>query len=158
MTKTRDSRSILGRNLSRRTALKGLGAVTVASPAPKVFSATRGFETYSSRFEIVWQEVDGKERRMPIDAERYASLAGPYRRRNVFGAALSYAPVLGSDPKTAPMLQQVLRYAMCDEARLLQELGVNRRAIVGNPRVVLYPAPGTNPENLPTSFEAPCRK
>lgn len=139
-------------------ALKSLGAVTMASPAPKVFSAVRGFETYSSNFEIAWMEADGKERRMQIDAERYASLAGPYRRRNVFGAALSYAPVLASDPKTAPMLQAVLQYALCDEALLLKELGVDRRAIVGNPRVVLYPAPGTNSENLPTSFEAPCRK
>lgn len=145
-------------DLAGAPALKGAAALTVASPAPKVFSAARGFETYSSQFEIVWNQDDGKEYRLPIDAERYASLAGPYRRRNVFGAAMSYAPVLGTDPKTAPMLEAVLKYAMCDEARLLKELGVPLLKIVGNPRVVLHPAPGTNTENLPTTFEAPCRQ
>ena len=30
--------------------LKGFGAATVASPAPKVFSAVRGLETFSTRF------------------------------------------------------------------------------------------------------------
>ena len=42
--------------------LKGVGAATTASPAPKVFSAVRGLETYSTRFTLEWTDRDGTKR------------------------------------------------------------------------------------------------
>ena len=39
--------------------LKGIGVATVASPAPKVFSAVNGFETYSTRFFLEWTDTEG---------------------------------------------------------------------------------------------------
>src|SRR5712691_6455142 len=75
-------------------ALKGIGAATVASPAPKVFSAVRGFETYSTRFFLEWTDTSGTVYSLRLTPEVYARLAGPYIRRNVYGAALAYGPVL----------------------------------------------------------------
>ena len=34
--------------------LKAIAAATAASPAPRVFSAVRGLETYSTRFFLEW--------------------------------------------------------------------------------------------------------
>jgi hypothetical protein len=47
-------------DLLRVPALKGLAAATAASPAPKVFSAVRGLETYSTRFFIEWTDIAGR--------------------------------------------------------------------------------------------------
>lgn len=71
--------------------LRGLGAVTTASPLPKVFSDVDGLETFASSFTLVY-EVDGDEVRRPITPELYQRMRGPYWRRNVYGAALSYGP------------------------------------------------------------------
>jgi hypothetical protein len=46
----------------RLPALKGIGAATDASPAPKVFSSVRGLETFSTRFEIEWTDTNGGTR------------------------------------------------------------------------------------------------
>lgn len=125
-------------------ALRGVAAATSASPAPKVFSAVRGLETYSTRFYFEWPG-----RRVELTPELYARIRGPYNRRNVFGAALAYAPVL------PPQLRDpVMRYALCDEAPLLEELGL---VGAGPPAVVLEPLPGTTLHGLSSRFEAPCR-
>ena len=71
-------------------ALKGIGAATGASPAPKVFSAVRGLETYSTRFFIEWADRPGRSRVQEITPELYARLRGPYNRRNVYGAVLAF--------------------------------------------------------------------
>ncbi|MEA2488652.1 MAG: hypothetical protein QOH21_444 [Acidobacteriota bacterium] len=126
--------------------LKGVAAATHASPAPKVFSAVRGLETYSTRFFL---EVGAQ--RVELTPAVYSRIRGPYNRRNVYGAALAYAPVL-----PASMREPVLRHALCGDAPLLRELGIavtpgTRRA------VVLEPLPGTSLGSLQTRFEAPCR-
>src|SRR5438552_11459313 len=75
-------------------ALKGIGAATGASPAPKVFCSVKGLETFSSDFVVEWTDRDGAAHALKLTPEINARLNGPYNRRNVFGAALAFAPVL----------------------------------------------------------------
>ena len=124
-------------------ALKGIAAATGASPAPKVFSAVRGLETYSTRFFIEW---DGG--RAELTPELYSKMRGPYNRRNVYGAALAYAPVIPPE-----LRDPVMRRALCGDAPLLRELGLSP---AGSISVRLEPLPGTSIGELPTRFEAPC--
>lgn len=131
-------------DLTGVVALKALAAATGASPAPKVFSAVNGLETYSTRFFL-----DLGHERVELTPEVYARIRGPYNRRNVFGAALAYAPVL------PPALRDpVVRYALCDDAPLLGEIGVRATR---TPAIELEPLPGTTLGDLPRRFEAPCR-
>ena len=138
-------------------ALRGFGAATTASPAPKVFSAVRGLETYSSRFFLEWTNRQGQAQSLALTPEVYARLAGPYNRRNVYGAALAYGPVLATDPRTQPMFRAVSVYAFCGNAPLLKELGVDPTTVMGNIRVRLEPLPGTDLGTLPGVLEAPCQ-
>lgn len=132
--------------------LKGLAAASCASPAPKVFSAVRGFETYSTRFVLEWNEHDGTSQSVPITPELTAKLQGPYNRRNVYGAALAYGPVL------PPQLRDpVMSRALCGTAPLLQELGIVAPERASPFRVRFEPRPGTQiPKELPLLIEAPC--
>jgi hypothetical protein len=93
-------------DLSGVLPLKAVAAATGASPAPKVFSAVQGFETYSTRFYL-----ESGSRRIELTPEVYSRMRGPYNRRNVYGAALAYAPVL-----PATLREPVLRYSLCGEA------------------------------------------
>jgi hypothetical protein len=125
-------------------ALKGVAAATGASPAPKVFSAVQGLETYSTRFFL-----DLGDARVELTPEIYSRMRGPYNRRNVYGAALAYAPVL------PPSLRDpVMRHALCGDAPLLREFGIMRPA--RTPAIELEPLPGTSIGTLKTRFEAPC--
>lgn len=105
-------------------ALKAVAAATAASPAPKVFSAVKGLETFSTRFFVEWNDETGTSHSVEITPERYAHLLGPYNRRNVYGAVLAYGPVLESDPRTLPLFNEISRYALCGNAPLLRELGI----------------------------------
>ena len=124
--------------------LKAIAAATGASPAPKVFSAVQGLETYSTRFFLNL----GHER-VELTPELYARIRGPYNRRNVFGAALAYGPVL-----PANLRDPVTSYALCGDAPLLRELKLQATR---TPAVELEPLPGTSLGDLPTRFEAPCK-
>lgn len=121
------------------TALKALGAATGASPAPKVFTAHQGFETYSSEFFISWTGKDGARREMQLTPAVYGGIRGPYNRRNAYGAALSYAPVLQASEHTRPMLESVLRYTFCGPSSILAELGIERDDVAGPFMVDLKP-------------------
>lgn len=140
----------------RIPALRGIAGATASSPAPKVFSAVRGLETYSTRFSLEWSDGTGAARTLPLTPEVYARLQGPYNRRNVFGAVLAYGPVLLSEPRTRPMFESVARYALCGEAPILRELGMEPRDVAGRVRVRLAPREGSELGDLPLSFEAPC--
>jgi len=137
-------------------ALKGLAAATAASPAPKVFSAVRGLETYSTRFALEWDDRAQVHHVLPLTPELYARLRGPYNRRNVFGAVLAYGPVLVSDPRTRAMFDSVARYALCGDAPILRELGVDPRAVSGHLRVRLDPRQGSELDDLPLTIEPAC--
>ena len=142
--------------LSVGQLVKGIGAATTASPAPKVFSAVQGFETYSTRFTVVWTDKRGESHALDLTPEVYSRLHGPYNRRNVYGAALAYGPVLATTPRTQPMFQAVTRYALCGDAPMLREFGIDAANIAGPVRVHYTPAPGTRMEALPRVLEVPC--
>jgi hypothetical protein len=92
-----------------------------------------------------------RDRMIELTPEVYARMRGPYNRRNVYGAALSYAPVIPPE-----LRDPVLRHALCGEAPLLRELGIelaDQRAPVV---VVLEPLPGTTMGNLATRFPVSC--
>lgn len=144
-------------DLFRVPTLKGLAAATAASPAPKVFSSVRGLETFSTRFFIEWTDTAGEFHSTEITRERTRGLLGPYNRRNVYGAVLAYGPVMQSDPRTRPMFDSVAQYALCGDAPLLHELGIDNPTIRGNPRLRLEPRPGSQTFDLQLQFEAPCK-
>ena len=132
-------------------AMKGVGAATTASPAPKVFSSVKGLETYSTRFYVEWTDRAGAAHSLHITPELYARLRGPYNRRNVYGAALAYGPVLPDH-----LREPVMRYALCGDAPLLRELGIDPEEIAGPVRIRYEPLPGTDMGSLPSILEAPC--
>ena len=132
--------------------LKGLGTATAASPAPKVFSSVRGYETYSTRFLVEWTDTDGKPQVLELTPEVYSRLRGPYNRRNIFGAAMAYGPVLSTTEATAPMFQAVAGYALTGEAPVLREMGIDPATIQGPVRLRFVPLPGTEMGDLPTEL------
>jgi len=136
--------------------VKGIAAATLASPAPKVFSAVRGLETFSTRFFVAWPGTDGSHHFHEITPERYARLRGPYSRRSVYGAALAYGPVLATQESTEPMLRSVMMSALCGEAPLLREMGLETATIASPPMIHYRPRPGASPGDLPLTLTAPC--
>jgi hypothetical protein len=140
-------------------AVKALGAAVAASPAPKVFTAQDGFETYASRFFVEWEDLDGVRHSHEITPENYAGVQGPYNRRNTYGAAVSYAPVLAARPRTAPMLAAVTRHALCGEAPLTRELGLDMSSRAGPVRLRLEPRrPPPVDRDWQLEFEARCEE
>jgi hypothetical protein len=131
--------------------LKGVGAATTASPAPKVFSAVRGLETYSTHFFVEWTDRNGAQHSLLVTPEVYARLRGPYNRRNVYGAALAYGPVLPPE-----LRDPVMRYALCGDAPVLRELGGDPDDVRGPVRIRYEPLPGADMGDLPRVLEAPC--
>ena len=137
-------------------ALRGLAAATTAAPAPKVFSAVRGLETYSTRFFLEWTDRRGAVQRLELTPEVYGRLRGPYNRRNVYGAALAYGPVLATDAAAQPMLGAILTRSLCGSRPLLAELGLDPADIAGQVRVRYQPRPGAGLGLLPLVLAAPC--
>jgi hypothetical protein len=101
-------------------------------------------------------DTEGAAHSLQLTPERYAGLAGPYNRRNIYGAALAYGPVLSTNPQTQPMFEAVAGYALCGEAPVLKELGVDPTTVAGRVRIRLEPLPGTSLGALPRILEAPC--
>jgi hypothetical protein len=143
-------------DLLRVPSLRGLAAATAASPAPKVFSVVRGLETYSTRFFIEWTDAAGEFHSAEITPQRAAGLLGPYNRRNVYGAVLAYGSIMQDDPRLQPMFRSVSRYALCGQAPLLRELGINPEEVRVKPRLRLLTRPGSQTGDLPLLLEPPC--
>lgn len=143
-------------DLLRVPVLKGIGAATGASPAPKVFSSVQGLETFSSEFYVEWTDRTGVAHSLKLTPEVYAHIKGPYNRRNVFGAALAYAPILQGDPRTREMFESVIRYALCGQAPLLQEIGIDPNQFSGPPRIRLVPRFGTGFGDQPFLITPSC--
>jgi hypothetical protein len=137
-------------------ALKGIGAATGASPAPKVFTVVRGMEAYSTRFYLEWIDRHGVTHERRLTPEIYARVAGPYNRRNVYGAVLAAGPVLATDDRLAPMFRSVSGFALCGDAPLLSELGIDPAQVVAA-RVRYEPAPGKSMGDLPRTLEVKCQ-
>lgn len=138
-------------------AVKGFGAATSASPAPKVFTAHKGFETYSSAFFVMWTDKAGQRQELQLTPKVYGGVQGPYNRRNAYGAALSYAPVLHSNALSRPMLDAAIQHTFCGKSSILAEIGVDRDDVVGSYHFELRPRqklPADHPWKL--NFEVTC--
>lgn len=138
-------------------ALKAFSSATAASPAPKVFSSVRGLETYSTRFLVEWTDIRGRFHSVEITPERASGLRGPYNRRNVYGAVLAYGPVMQSDPRLRPMFDSIAQHALCGDAPLLRELGIDPRGLHGPARIRLEPRSDAQLGNLPLTVEPNCQ-
>lgn len=99
--------------------LVGLGAAWGISPRPKVFSDVDGLEPFASTFSMVWLDESGAAKRLEMTPSVYSRLAGPYNRRNVYGAALSYAPRMANE-----LWQPVYCYGLAEGGPLRRELGL----------------------------------
>jgi hypothetical protein len=137
-------------------ALKGLGMATAASPAPRVFSSIRGLEPFSTRFFLEWRGRDGAAHSLELTPEVYARLRGAYNRRNAYGAALAAGPLLETDPRTQEMFRAVLSYALCGEAAVLGELGIDPDHLAAPPRVRYQPLQGSSLRGLPMVLQPTC--
>lgn len=99
-------------------AVAGLGALTVASPKPKVFTAAGPHEPFAFAWTVELETAAGGLQRVPLDAATYGQVPGPYPYRNVYGAMLAFGPLL-----PAATVQAVLRHGFCDGV-LATALGV----------------------------------
>lgn len=100
-------------------ALRGIGAASAAAPFPKVFSDVDGYETFAADFTLRGRDGAGAPFELRITPELYARLEGPYNRRNVYGAALSYAPRLPE-----PLWQSVWCHGLGVDGPLRREFGL----------------------------------
>lgn len=98
--------------------VKGLGGITTASPLPIVFTEVNGVETFASDVFVVFEDHADSTQRLRITPAVYSKLSGPYNRRNVFGAAIAFGPVMEKD-----LWQSVLGYGLCTGV-LQRELGL----------------------------------
>lgn len=136
--------------------LKAVALATAASPAPRVFSTVRGEEPYSTRFSIDWTGRDGRARSVAVTPEAYAGLAGPYNRRNAYGAAMAGGLMMSEDPLLRPMFEAVARHGLCGDAPVLRELGIDPTSVAAPPRVRYEPRAMRGPRPA-VVLEAPCR-
>jgi len=137
--------------------VKAIGLATQASPAPKVFTAQDGFETYANRFFLEWRDASGAQKSLELTPEVYAALGGPYNRRNVYGAMFSYAPVLDSNPVTRPMFRTVLARSFCAGRPAVTEIGVPADAARVAPlRIRLEPRRKQETPRFPLVHEVRC--
>lgn len=105
--------------------IKAIGFATCASPKQKVFTSHNGYETFSADFKLSYYDSDNQQQELLITPKNYKNIKGPYNRRNMYGAGLSYAPVLANNPKTKNMFASVSSYALCKKAPILNELKIN---------------------------------
>ena len=105
-----------------------------------------------------WHSRDGVAHSLQLTPDIYGRLQGPYNRRNAYGAALSYGPVLSANPLTQPMFASVSRYALCGRAPLLRELRINPASIQGAVTVKLVPRDAISADGRwQLAFVAPCQ-
>ncbi|MGK0184745.1 MAG: hypothetical protein ACI9R3_000519 [Verrucomicrobiales bacterium] len=115
--------------LTGSQTLRGIGAASMISPCPKVFCIAPvhgeeggSVETFSSQFSLVYT-LAGEEHRILLKPQPGHLLRGPYNRRNVYGAGLSYAACLPRE-----LVDQILHYGLGTKGSLRAELGVPAEA------------------------------
>lgn len=111
----------------------GIAMATASSPAPKVFTSLPDgqgarVEPFADDFEVIHVSVDGDTVVRELTPEIYASLEGPYNRRNTYGAVVAGAAFLEGHALTEPMWRASLEYMACGESTALDELGLPPRA------------------------------
>lgn len=99
--------------LANLPLLRGIGLASGLAPYPKVFCEADGYEPFAARFFLSGINEQREKVSIEFTPELYNKLNGPYLRRNVYGAALAYAPRL------SPELHQELMQSL---PALAQEL------------------------------------
>ena len=114
--------------------LRGLGAASGIAPFPKVFCEAEGYEGFAATFIIAGMRQDGTPWERKLDPECYAQIRGPYNRRNVYGAALAFAPRLPEALRQALLTEALAPgSAMRKELRVPEDLREIRICIVPRP-------------------------
>ena len=101
--------------------LRAIGAASVIAPLPKIFTDVDGVETFASRFILEYTGPNGGIDQLEITPEVYGMIKGPYNRRNVYGAALSYGPT-PNFPR--PLFDSVFQYGLIEPGPLSREMGI----------------------------------
>jgi hypothetical protein len=135
-------------DLFNQTWMKALGAAWGASPAPKVFSSAEGLETFSSEFFLIWTDRENISHRVQLTPQLAKNLKGPYNRRNVYGAVLSYGPVLSKNKRMCEAYESILEYAISQNGPLLGELGIPRESISEGIIIEVVPKKGKDYSHL----------
>ena len=110
-------------------AIAAIGRVSLASPAPKVFCKIGAIEPFAREHAIELRYEDGATASYAVDRTRTIHLRGPYALRNVYGAALVFAPLL--PPRTTAAIVQ---HGLCEGMALDAPLG---DGLHGPPRSVV---------------------
>ena len=142
--------------ISGLTPLVGVAAATAASPAPRVFTTVDGFEAFSTRFFVEYRGEGGAPVSIELTPERYARLEGAYNRRNAYGAVSAAGPVLSRRAVTRPMVEAVAQHAVCGEAPLLRELGLEPG--LGSPITIRYLPRAPAPPGVPLELVVECER
>ncbi len=137
-------------------AVKELAAAMQVSPAMKVFTAHQGYETHAAPFHLSWTHSNGAAQQLVLDPRSHASVEGPYNRRNVYGAAPAYGPILRADPKLRVMQTSVMDYASCRPGTLRHEIGIP--ADVGALTVHVTPVRTDGRQDLELGWEVRCHE
>ena len=103
-------------------AIRSLGIVSSSAPLPLVFTEVKGVETFVSDFYIRYKDAEGVQQELKLTPEIYKQLRGPYNRRNIYGAAIGYGPVL---PES--LWNSVLSYGLCNHV-LNEEFDISNEA------------------------------
>jgi hypothetical protein len=143
-------------DLAQWPQVRGLAAALQVAPAMKVFTAHQGYETHAARFHLSWTDRTGTQQTLALDPHTYARVSGPYTRRNVYGAALAYGPLLRADPKLRAMQASVMRYAFCQPGTMLEEIGIPRDT--SNLTVHVTPVRETSRKDLELQWEIHCHE
>lgn len=97
------------------------------------------------------QMAGGRPQEVLVTPEIYARIAGPYSRRNAYGVALTYGPVL------PPSLRDpVVHFALCGDRPLLKELGIEPGPTARRLRLRYQLRPGVTTPDVPLIIEALC--
>ena len=95
--------------------ISALAAATNVSPAMKVFTAHKGYETYSSTYVLKVAYADNSTDIITLDPKVYSQLKWPYNRRNIYGAAVAYWPILQTNEKTVKMWESIVKNTFCEQ-------------------------------------------
>lgn len=129
--------AMVGDLLGSRT-LKGLGAASAVAPGPKVFCQIKGWESFTCDYSLTAESHEGVQQ-MRLTPEIYSKLGGPYNRRNAYGAALSFAPILPTN-----LWLSVFDYGLAPDGPLRAELGISQSATNISIRIEPKTVPSTN--------------
>lgn len=91
-------------------SVRNIGRVSASSPLPIVFTEVKGVETFASDFHMQWTTENGTVESVQLTPNIYSKMKGPYNRRNIYGAAIAYGPVLPQ-----PIWNSVLSYGLCND-------------------------------------------